>query len=408
LSETESAIVIYAHRSWHGVFHRPQQIATRLARTRRVVFVEEQAPRHAHEPPQSGVRVLRLASASGESGFRAEQAHELAAWLAREGIERHVAWLYTPRALELARALQPELLVYDCTSDLACEPTALQVREQELIGCADVVFACGPALYRAKYREHAHVLCVPSSVDTLHFSRAKQLADHCDQVHLARPRMGFIGVLDARLDTALLEHVARARPDWQIVMVGPVVGLDSAALPKCPNLHYAGARAYDELPYFLAGWDVCILPFARNAATRCTSPAKLLEYIAAERPVVSTPLSDVVEHYGDVAYVAESPERFVGACERALRADPAERAVRTARMRRVLTRTSWDATVHTIERELANAAQRRAWRNAPRPLAHRTAGPMRPPKVASAAAPGVASAAAPGVASAAAPGAAAH
>ena len=195
-------------------------------------------------------------------------------------------------------------------------PPALLALEEELLGLADLVFTGGHSLYEAKRARHADVRPFPSSVDVPHFARARGHAPAADE----GPRFGFYGVIDERMDLDLVARLADARPDWQIEMVGPVVKIDPADLPQRPNLHYPGARTYDELPATVAGWDVALMPFAINEATRFISPTKTPEYLAAGRPVVSTPIIDVARHYGTIAGVriADGPARFVQACEEAL------------------------------------------------------------------------------------------
>jgi UDP-galactopyranose mutase len=139
------------------------------------------------------------------------------------------------------------------------------------------------------------------------------------------------------------------------VLVGPVVKIDPASLPRYPNILYTGQRTYAQLPTYLAGWDVCLLPFARNDATRFISPTKTLEYMAAERPIVSTPITDVAEPYGDIVYLGDTPAAFIAACEHALAATPEERDERIRGMRRVLSQTSWDATAQAIEELIEQA-----------------------------------------------------
>jgi UDP-galactopyranose mutase len=263
-----------------------------------------------------------------------------------------VAWLYTPVALPAARAINPEAVVYDCMDELALFQGAapeLVARERALLNWADLLFTGGPSLHRAKRSLHPNAHCFPSSVDAAHFRRAlagrATAIEPAEQAVLPHPRLGFYGVLDERLDVDLLDALARARPNWQIILVGPVVKIDPAVLPRHPNLHYVGQRAYADLPSYLTGWDVCLLPFARNDATRFISPTKTLEYMAAERPIVSTPITDVAEPYGDVVYLGDTADAFIAACDAALTAPAAERARRTARMRTVLARTSWDVTV---------------------------------------------------------------
>jgi UDP-galactopyranose mutase len=280
--------------------------------------------------------------------------------LARERIGTHVAWLYTPMALPLALALRPEVLAWDCMDELSAfhgAPDGLLERERLLLERADVVFTGGPSLYRAKRDRHPDVHCLPSSVDAAHYGRARDgLPEPPAQATLPRPRFGFFGVLDERLDLALLAHVADARPDWAVVLVGPVVKIDPATLPRRPNLHYLGQQPYEALPAHVAGWDVCLLPFAQNAATRFISPTKTLEYMAAGRPIVSTPIRDVAEPYGGVVHLGATPAEFLTACENALREGPHARA---AAMQAIVDATSWDATVASMDAALTVASRRR-------------------------------------------------
>jgi glycosyltransferase involved in cell wall biosynthesis len=162
-----------------------------------------------------------------------------------------------------------------------------------------------------------------------------------DQVRIARPRLGFFGVIDERMDLGLIEHVARARPDWQLVMLGPVVKIDPAQLPKLPNVHYLGQKHYEHLPSYLSGWQVALMPFALNEATRFISPTKTLEYLAGGAPVVSTPIADVVTPYAErgLVRVASDGDSFVQAIEETL-ADGGL-GPRLAEVDELLAGTSW-------------------------------------------------------------------
>jgi UDP-galactopyranose mutase len=205
------------------------------------------------------------------------------------------------------------------------------------------------------------VHCFSSSVDAAHFRvQDRQMTEAEDQAGVPHPRLGFYGVIDERLDLSLIDFIAHSRPEWHIVLVGPVVKIDPATLPRRQNIHYFGQRSYQELPGYLMGWDVCLLPFARNEATRFISPTKTLEYMAAELPIVSTPITDVAEPYGDIVYLGATPAEFLDACEAALSADRKERETRVAKMRRVLAGTSWDVTVSAMEKLLAAALAKRA------------------------------------------------
>src|SRR5690606_1930964 len=199
--------------------------------------------------------------------------------------------------------LHPRLIVYDCMDELSAfrgAPPELIEREQALLRCADLVFTGGYSLWEAKRNLHNNIHAFPSSVDVPHFSSARCIqTEPLDQIDIPHPRLGFYGVIDERLDLTLISRIVELRPGWHIVLVGPVVKIDPASLPQRPNLHYLGPKTYEELPQYLAGWDVAIMPFALNESTRFISPTKTPEFIAGGCPVVSTSINDVVRTYGD-------------------------------------------------------------------------------------------------------------
>ncbi|HEX7635342.1 MAG TPA: FAD-dependent oxidoreductase, partial [Noviherbaspirillum sp.] len=270
--------------------------------------------------------------------------------------------LYTPMALPLLQELQPRLVVYDCMDELASfwnAPKQLLQRESGLLKVADLVFTGGRSLYYSKRDRHPNVHCFPSSVDAAHFAHALDRANsHPAHREIPGPRLGFYGVIDERFDAGLIANVADAHPQWQIVLVGPVVKIDPATLPHRANIHYLGQQPYEALPQFLAGWEVCLLPFALNESTRFISPTKTLEYMAAELPIVSTPVNDVAEAYGDIVAIAGDARAFIAACEAALLAPPEEHARKVDKMRRVLASTSWDATAEKMRELLATTPRR--------------------------------------------------
>jgi glycosyltransferase involved in cell wall biosynthesis len=224
---------------------------------------------------------------------------------------------------------------------------------------ADIVFTGGQSLYRSKRDRHPNVHCFPSSVDATHFLQALDRTNsHPMHRDIPGPRLGFYGVIDERFDVDLIAAVADAHAGWQIVLVGPVVKIDPASLPQRSNIHYMGQQPYEALPQFLAGWDVCLLPFALNDSTKFISPTKTLEYMAAELPIVSTPVRDVAEIYGDIVAIAGDAPSFIAACEDALLATPEERAEMIGKMREVLKSTSWSATAARM-RELMDTTPRR-------------------------------------------------
>jgi UDP-galactopyranose mutase len=262
-------------------------------------------------------------------------------------ISSYVLWFYTPMALPMAMGLEPVATVYDCMDQLAAfknAPACLIEREQELFRKADVVFTGGNSLYEEKRSKHPNVRVFPSSVDTAHFAKARQKQhDPEDQQLIARPRLGFFGVVDERMDLKLMGAVSVARPEWQFVILGPVVKIDEADLPRAANIHYLGSKSYAELPRYVAGWDVALLPFARNESTQFISPTKTPEYLAAGKPVVSTSIRDVVRPYQGLglARIADTPDDFVSACEAAMRESAGQRILKADAF---LSRQSWDKT----------------------------------------------------------------
>ena len=347
-------LVCFSHLRWDFVFQRPQHLLSRCARDRRVFYVEEPLP--GDGPPRlevltrnNGVRVVVPHLPTGMEAAEAERAQRalIDAFLADRAVEDYAAWYYTPMALGFTDHLRPRVTVYDCMDELSgfmFAPPVLREREAQLFEWADLVFTGGHSLYEAKRARHPRVYPFPSSVDVAHFRRARiTQPDPADQAGIPRPRLGFYGVIDERLDIDLIRAVADARPDWQVVLVGPVAKIDPASLPRRPNVHYLGGKQYDELPEYLAGWDVALLPFACNEATRFISPTKTPEYLAAGRPAVSTPIRDVVRPYGDrgLARIAATPDEFVAAIEAALVEDE---ATRLAMVDPFLAEMSWDRT----------------------------------------------------------------
>ncbi|HPU31701.1 MAG TPA: FAD-dependent oxidoreductase [Phycisphaerae bacterium] len=371
----DAPIVVFSHLRWDWVYQRPQHLLSRLAANRRVYFIEEPQlepggeSRWNFSEPEPNVLVCRPLTPIPTPGFSDEQMPALETLLHEliriSGLDRdsYVVWFYTPMALPLLKHLRPMTIVYDVMDELSAfkgAPPALLEREAELYKVADVVFTGGPSLYRAKQDRHPNVHCFPSSVDARHFAAAKnKLREPEDQRDLPHPRLGFYGVIDERMDLKLLEAMAVAHPEWQIVMVGPVIKINPSDLPRQPNILYTGQRQYADLPAYLAGWDVCLLPFARNESTRFISPTKTLEYMAAEKPIVSTPITDVAEPYGDIVLLGDTPEQFVAACEKALALTGEERAASFQKMRKVLAATSWDATVKVMSGLIEEAIQLR-------------------------------------------------
>lgn len=351
-------VLVLSHLRYDFVYQRPQQLMSRLAERHPVLFVEQpvriDGPPHLRVwQPTANVQVLEPQTPLAATGFHDDHVPMLRELLdpvfAR--LHRPVLWFYTPMALPLVKDVEAGLIVYDCMDELSAfrfAPKQLQQREAALFRRADVVFTGGRTLYRAKRDRHRDVWCFPSCVDARHFARDDGWTDPWP--NLSGPRLGYCGVIDERIDYGLLDRVARDRPDWNLFMVGPFAKIDPADVPRRPNLHWLGQQSFESLPRMLASWDVCLMPFALNEATRHISPTKTLEYMAAGKPVVSTRVRDVAEPYGHLVQIADHWAQFVELCEAALRETPAQRASRTRQMRDLAQDQCWNDTVAAMER----------------------------------------------------------
>ena len=359
-------IIVFSHLRWNFVYQRPQHLLTRLAKHYQIVFMEEPVPNGGdfleHLTPVSNIEVLRPHVTSSIAGFHDDHLpvlqSQLADFLRQRQIDDYLIWFYTPMALPLAGQLRPRAVIYDCMDELSAfmqAPRQLIQRENALYQMADLVLTGGPSLFRSKRERHGNVHCFSSSVDAGHFASANDssLLEHPAQATLAHPRMGYCGVIDERIDLELIAAMADVHPEWQIVMVGPVVKINPEHLPQRSNIHWLGQQSYADLPRFMAGWDVCLLPFAINEATRFISPTKTLEYMAAGRPSVSTRIRDVAEPYGHVVEIADTALAFIAACEVVLAEPQAQQASRRAQMEGIVKATSWDATADAIHAQIS-------------------------------------------------------
>jgi UDP-galactopyranose mutase len=350
-------LLCFSHLRWDFVFQRPQHLLTRCARDRRVFYIEEPivedglAPR-LERHPRGNVTVVVPHLPSGPHDQDEMQRALIDDLIAREDIAEYVLWYYTPMALAFSDHLTPAAVIYDCMDELSAfkgAPAVLKQREAALMRMASLVLTGGHSLYEAKRAQHHNIHPFPSSVDVKHFAQARtRVGDPPDQADIPHPRLGFFGVIDERMNLELLRGVAAARPDWHLIMLGPVVKIDPASLPTAPNLHYLGGKSYDELPAYVAGWDVALLPFALNDATRFISPTKTPEYMAAGKPVVSTSIRDVVRPYGQrgLVRIADDPASFVRACEAAMAEDATARLTSADAFLRQM---SWDGTWSRIQ-----------------------------------------------------------
>ena len=368
----DRTIVCFSHLRWGFVFQRPQHLMSRFARTNRVIYWEEPLFQAGGESrlqlktdAEHGVIVATPLLAEGMAPAEVEATlRRLLDELVGRRAGELVRWYYTPMMLTFSRQLHAACTVYDCMDELAnfrFAPPELAALERELLATADVVFTGGHSLFEAKRGLHPNIHPFPSSVDRRHFAQARAtVADPEDQAAAPHPRLGFYGVIDERMDLGLLTALADAHPEWSLMMVGPVVKIDPADLPQRPNIFYLGAKTYDQLPTYLAGWDVALMPFAINESTRFISPTKTPEYLAGGKPVVSTPVVDVVRHYGhlDGVGIAGDPQEFTRACEHALELSRSGEGW-LPKVDEALADLSWDRTQAQMA-GLIDAASRRA------------------------------------------------
>lgn len=341
---------------------------SRCAKDRRVFFFEEPifhngAAELEVTPTEHGVQRVVPKLPHGTPDVPLQLKKMIDTLITTQSIRRYDLWYYTPMALPFTRHLTPELVVYDVMDELKnfkFAPPELLTFENELYQLADVVFTGGESLYQAKKHLHHDIHAFPSSVDVPHFARARtQKTDPEDQANIPHPRLGFFGVIDERMNLELVEKLATLQPDWQIVMVGPVVKIDPAHLPKLPNVHWLGGKKYEQLPDYISGWDVAIMPFALNDSTKFISPTKTPEFLAAGRPVVSTGITDVVKPYGELNLVriADDAPGFQAAVKAALADDRLQHLKRSDAF---LAAMSWDMTWHRMNTAMQEARERRA------------------------------------------------
>ena len=377
VSHGRHPLIVHSHLRWDFVWQRPQQILSRFARDRSVLYVEEavftddvghgsldvtqptpriyrvvpRLPTHlrdSYDAAAARVRTL-LTDLIGESGMLAGR------------FDDAVQWFYTPMAAPVMVGSFDECgVVYDCMDELSqfrFAPQDIGARERQLMASADVVFTGGRRLYEAKARHHDNVHFFGCGVDSDHFGLARRsdTTVPSDIAALPKPVFGYFGVVDERLDYDLIARLADAFPTGSLVFVGPLAKVDPRELPRHTNIHWLGQRPYDALPQYVRGFDVCLMPFALNAATEFINPTKTLEYMAAGKPILSTAVADVVRNFAPIVRVAESADAFVRQAEDALAPD----ADRIAQGIALASASSWESIVAAMDRLVASAVRSR-------------------------------------------------
>ncbi len=321
-------IICFSHLRWNFVYQRPQHLFTRFAKHYTVYFFEEPVLHDSDDNysiaiAKENIFVVTpyLNRADSNVNPVARQAALLNKLIGEQQIEKYICWYYSPMALLFSNHLHPSLTVYDCMDELSAfkfAPPELKETERQLFDKADIVFTGGYSLYHAKKDLHKNIYPFPSSIEKEHFAKARHINEEPpDQKPIPYPRLGFFGVIDERFDIDLIKEVAAKRPDWNFVFIGPVIKIDAAFLPREKNIFYLESKSYTELPNYISGWDIAMIPFAINESTRFISPTKTPEYLAAGRPVISTPIADVADPYGEkkLVSIVHSAEEFIAAAD---------------------------------------------------------------------------------------------
>ncbi len=359
----EIDLVCFSHLRWGFVFQRPNHLLTRFSKHQRVFFIEEPIFHDGEEKlhienfnEHLYVVTPYIQGGLSENELINKQKKIISNFLSDMHVNRFFSWYYTPMAMPFTEHLTPEMVIYDCMDELSAfkfAPPQLTILEKKLFSKADIVFTGGNSIYESKKNQHHNIHSFPSSIDKHHFGLARTItSDPHDQEQISHPRFGFFGVVDERFDIELLNQVAKAKPDWQFIILGPIVKIDPASLPHYENVHYLGGKKYEELPSYIAGWDIALVLFAMNESTRYISPTKTPEYLAAGKPVISTPIRDVVTPYGDhkLVHIVSNADEFIQAAEKEL-----EKKRKSSWLKKVdnfLMYHSWDRTWGQMVRQI--------------------------------------------------------
>jgi UDP-galactopyranose mutase len=330
-----STLLCFSHLRWDFVYQRPQHLLSRFATKYTVFFIEEpywDAPTEPMVTVTPKADNLWVVAPHLPAGINQEQADKmqkdlLDKFLKNYNLGEFIFWYYTPMALSFSSHLKPAVVLYDCMDELSNfknPPPGLRENEEALLKKADIVFTGGQSLYEAKKHKHHNIFPFPSSIDKKHFAQARTTKEEPeDQKNIPGLKLGFYGVIDERFDLKLIEQIASQRPEWNIVLLGPIVKINPDHLPRHKNIHYLGSKSYNELPKYVSGWDIALIPFLLNDATKFISPTKTPEYLAAGVPVISTAIRDVVHPYGveGIVKIADDAQGFIEAAEHYMQVD---------------------------------------------------------------------------------------
>jgi hypothetical protein len=254
-------------------------------------------------------------------------------------------YLYTPYNSMLFDTLKPAATVYECVDDYAAAKGLIRadtVRrlERDTLRHADACVVTAQALFDQRRSQIANLHLIPNAADVEHFGRAARVAMDAAVAAIPSPRLGFLGGVNYWIDLDLIAHIARSRPEWHIVLVGPVV-VDAASIALLPNVHRLGRQPYERLPEFVAGFDVCLNPYVLDDVARGCSPLKLYEYLATGKATVSVAMPEA-ERFSPPVYIGHGYDGFLAACERALGETADVRRTREAAQLELVRAHTWD------------------------------------------------------------------
>ena len=371
-------LICFSHIRWNFVYQRPQHLLNRFAINNRVFVIEEPVFEDTanadfyemNKPAEDTSLWVVTLHVSKDTPFDKRDSTLKAlldSCMYSERIKKYILWYYSPMALTYSNHLYPSLIIYDCMDELSAfkfAPPELKKMEACLLSRADLVFTGGHSLYEAKKHLHQNIHSFPSSIDKSHFRAARIFVkDPEDQAAIPHPRFGFYGVIDERFHVSLIDELSSLHPEWHFVLIGPVIKIDPALLPKKENVHYLGGKDYNELPSYLSGWDVAILPFELNESTRYISPTKTPEYLAGGKPVISTSITDVVTPYGKLGlvHIADTAEEFTNAAEKIFKNN--KREAWAKKVDEFLADISWNKTWHRMSKLIEEALKTKSVQN---------------------------------------------
>lgn len=350
-------MVVFCHLRWKFVYQRPQHLISRIATSYKTLFIEEPIPFQPDE--EFGYNIEKVSPNITVLQPNVNKLEDIGKILTDLQIQDfQIAWFYSPAFASILPDLRVKTIIYDCMDELSLfkgASEALVNQEKYLLKEADLVFTGGKSLYESKAKFSENVHCFPSSVDIAHFKKVEKTLPIPEDIKFYNKIIvGYIGVIDERIDLQLIAETANKMPECEFVMIGPLAKIEEHDLPRANNIHYLGMKKYEELPNYLKAIDIAIMPFALNDATKYISPTKTLEYMAAGKPIISTAIKDVVRDYEDSVNIIENASQFCTALHSIIKMDAPSYS---SRYSSILQKTSWDSTAKNMVNLIKVAVQ---------------------------------------------------